>query len=300
MSDFQVAQVNQPAPTSAVQGVPSSPKQEPAQQEAPKPQMDPKFAQYAKKEKAIQAMKREAQAKEQAVAQREAEIQKKFDEITAKENRWKEDKYKAAEEAGLTYEEWTQRILANGEITPHVLKQELEEMKKLREQDRKEALDREKQAAAQYEEQVKEGFKEDLKEYTRAKASQYPLANAFDSNADDAFTVIEHIFEHGNDDEGIAPGTIVNHEYALAQVQKFYMNELQKGIKAMGYDIVPTGQARPTEQVVPKQEEQGFTPKQSSKTLTNEFNSSSVATVIKNNKSEDERIKRALARLDAR
>lgn len=100
--------------------------QAPEATEATQP-MSPQFAALAKAKRAAQAKEAAIQAREQALAQQEADMKLALDKLT----RLKANPMRVLEEEGITYDQLTESILNQNQINPDVaaLKQELQAMR---------------------------------------------------------------------------------------------------------------------------------------------------------------------------
>lgn len=170
--------------------------------EATKPEADPKVA-----GKLQLVMQREAAAvrREQQAAAREAAAQAREAEFTTREAKIKEfesikqtNPRKALELLGLSYQDLTQVELADGEITPEIKIQRLEQKLTATEQAR-EAEKRQEQEAAQKQEQERhaktiENFKGEILSHIKANPSRYEFI-AFEQEED---LVYDTINEHYN------------------------------------------------------------------------------------------------------
>lgn len=94
--------------------------------EATKP-LSPHFAALAKAKRAAQAKEAAIQAREQALAQQEADMKSAMDKLA----RLKANPMRVLEEEGITYDQLTESILNQNQINPDVaaLKQELQAMR---------------------------------------------------------------------------------------------------------------------------------------------------------------------------
>lgn len=257
----------------------------PAPGAAPQTQTDPKaasrFAALARKEQGIVAKQQDVKSREEALAAREKAI---ADRETAFESEWKSDPTKAAEKRGLTYAEWTQRVLNDGKPSADSqvgeVRDEIAKLRKEREDEREaakaSAIEAEKAASAK----VLEDFKSGVKAFIADKADTFEFINLHSAQNLVIATIEEH-FANTNE--------ILSTDKACELVEKFLEEQVMKSTETKKFKA----KATPQPEVATKQSPNAGS---QSKTLTNNMTASTPGFLPAKN--EADRIKRALAALE--
>lgn len=267
-----------------------APAAEPNAPTTPAPVADPKadiskvsgrFAALSRKERAIVQRQQEVQAKEADLAKREAAL-KAFDD------QWKADPTKAAESRGLTYAEWTQRVLNDGKPSPESevagVREDVARLRKERE-DEKEAAHQAAIAAekASYE-KVMADFHSGVKSFVKANSEEYELVNLHQGADDLVIATIEEHFERTKE--------ILDTKKACEMVEKYLEDQVIKSTETKKFKA----KATPQPEADPKQSPTKPTAASQQKTLSNNMTASAPGFLPAKN--EKERIARAMAALE--
>lgn len=247
--------------------------------EAPKQdeQVSSKFALLARKEKEIMKKAKEFQAKEQSYKEREASFLK-YEQLKSSA---KSNPLKVLEEYGLTYKDVTDFILNDNVPTPDLMARSLDEKfeayKREQEQEKLSAMEQAKLAEEERLEGAVSSFKEEIKAYVAYNAEEYELITLYGAQ-DVIYETIESYYE--------AHGKVLSKEEGSKLVEDYLFKQTQQAQATKKFK--PKEEAKPVKKDVP---EAGFT-----KTLTNEY--TSTAPSMLPSKTENDRIKRALAALE--
>jgi hypothetical protein len=270
----------------------------PAEGEAPKHvDVSPKLYDLAKKEKDIVAKKRAVQEKEAELAKREARLK----ELEDRDNLWDKDPLEYLKAKGkdpnAEYNRMTERLISGGELTPQQLKQELEDFKKSVVD--KEVAAQEAAQARSKEQETKaiSDFKEALKANVTQYKDKYKMTALLDTDASLIFETIETYYQETSekDEDGntIKPGKVLSKDEATDLVEKYLVKMVRDAYKALGpeeAEAIKEGEAKAKES-----DEQAAS---KSMTLTNKL-SSSIPSILPP-KTEGDRLKRAMAALQAK
>lgn len=249
-------------------------------------------------------IKREQQAvmRERAAKQKELEIDQKMQELEAKLSRYsefesvKEKPKKALELLGLDYDQLTQSMLNEGDITPEIRIKKLEE--KWEQKWKQDSDERQRQKEAQ-ELQQKEAlkakeseFKSEIKDYIQENKDRYELI-AFEDADELVYDIIdEHYNRTINEETGI--GKIMPIADAADRVEKHLEAKYNKSkelnkVKSL-WNIVPKEMKNKLVEQIKSQTQE---PRQKT-TLTNQL-SSTASVPTKKLLTDQERIQKAIS-----
>lgn len=238
----------------------------------------PKFAALAKKEKMIYQ-------KNQAVKQREMELERKTQLLATKEKAIQlaeTDPEQAMKLLGWTYDQLTEyKLKGKAPVDRSVLqvKEDLERFQKqVEEKERKQLEDQAKQAQTEQQQTIND-FKLQVVNFVSEKKDDYELTNLFGEQAL-VYTAIEEHFK--------STGKILKQNEAAKVVEDYLEDMLNQGMKTKKFMAKRQVLEKPAEK--PREVRE-------SKTLTNDL----VTTVGPGSlpaKTEEDRIKRALAALE--
>lgn len=150
-----------------------------------------RFAEAARREKAIWAKQKELKAKEDAIAAREKELEeyKRFKELKANP---KANALKILEEFQLPYNDVTSAVLNDGKIDPldevRALRQELAEKEKRQEQERLERAKADRDMAVQ-------GFVAKIDQEIQASKEKYKFIAAADEAAQLVYNIVDAYYQ---------------------------------------------------------------------------------------------------------
>jgi hypothetical protein len=269
-----------------------APKTEPQKTPAEEPGAASKaFSALAKKEKAIVQRDQAAKARESAIAEREAKIAEREARIQKSEELWDKDIFKALEERGYTYQKLTDLMLEGKTVSPEsqdpitIAKKTIEQFKEeqRKEKEQREAADkkaREEAAAKQKEEEAAawEIYNAEIAEHVKGNPEQYELIAMYDQQKLVSETV--DAFYQKNK-------RVLSIKEACDMVESYLEDEAKKAMQAKKFSKqTETKTKNEGEPVISKQ----------TKTLTNDMQPTSASVLPA--KSEQDRIKRALAALE--
>jgi hypothetical protein len=251
------------------------------------------FSALAKKEKAIVQRDQAAKAREAAIAEREAKIAEREARIQKSEELWDKDIFKALEERGYTYQKLTDLMLEGKTVSPEsqdpvtIAKKTIEQFKEeqRKEKEQREVADkkaREEAAAKQKEEEAAawEIYNAEIAEHVKGNPEQYELIAMYDQQKLVSETV--DAFYQKNK-------RVLSIKEACDMVESYLEDEAKKAMQAKKFSKqTETKTKNEGEPVISKQ----------TKTLTNDMQPTSASVLPA--KSEQDRIKRALAALDGK
>lgn len=243
------------------------------------PKVSSRFAALSRKERSIVQRQQDLASKEALLAAREAKV-------AEFETQWASDPTKAAESRGLTYTDWTTRVLNDGKVTPEqqVLSVKAELDKFRQEQADKEAarIVEEKNALQAQNDAVIQEFRNEVANHIKTNSETYELINLHNAN-DLVLATIEQYFSQHQKILGNTEACDLVEQYLEEQVIK---STETKKFKAKAIPQPVKEDPKPAEKTTPKQPT----------TLTNNMTSSAPSFLPAH--TENERIKRALAALD--
>lgn len=247
----------------------------------PKPdQMASKFAALAKKERQARLLHAQAKTRAEELAKREAAIAERE---RLWEEEFKQSPLEALKKRNLTYQDLTNAALNDGKFQPDVeIKRVQDEIQRFRvEQEEKEKKAIEAQQAAQQkaESEAIEGFKTKISDHIDANSEKFELTKLYDAS-ELVFQTVEEHFERNK--------KILSIDEACSLVEQYLESELERASKE--------SKKFKSKFLSAKQEQQEKTAGKSTTTLTNSFNSSATPSLLPA-KTEEDRIKRALAAL---
>lgn len=251
-----------------------------AEAKAPKPPGDNRFAYLARKEQERVKKEVELKQKETALAERE----RKYAEQEARRKGYASNPVAALQDAfpGLSareaYELLTNAILAEGKATPdgqvYQVRQEVEELKRLREEDaRRQQEASQKAQEAQRAEAVAE-FRAEILDFVKANAETFELCSIYpDESQDLIYSLIETHYEQ--------TGETMSPKEAAEKAEAYWEGEAMKVAKARK---LAGKLGKPAEEAP--------------KTISN-ASTASMPSVINQPKSEADRMARAKAAMEA-
>jgi len=282
MSD--VVQVNQ---TAAPQAAPD--KVDPAVAPQPKPQEDlsAKFAALAKKE-------RIARQQQQRVKQLEAQIAERERQIAERERLWEEEFKKspldAIKKRGYSYEDMTKAALNDGKFEPATeikeVRSEIERLRQEQAEKEKKYLEQQKEAQAKAEQQAVESFKTSIKSHVETNKDKFELTALYEAEE----LVFQTVEEHYLRTQKLGEPKIMSLDEACDLVEKYLEEELDR-------TATKSKKFQSKYQAMKAKQEADAKASRSSTTLTNNLTPSIAAPSLLPPKTEEDRIKRALAAL---
>lgn len=269
---------------------PETPKVEGAEPVAAAPEatkeevLSPKLAIIANKERALVKKQQEFQKQMEDWRKEKEALTKELETFRSKQSKWKEDPDSALQELGWDYEKLTERKLNGGQPSAQEIEKKVEERFKSFEQ----RMEEEKAAMAKKAEEEKaikekeiiDGFKRELKSYGTSQKDKFKLCSILDPEAELVYETIDTYYQ--------THGKVLNNEEAYHLVEK-YFNKLYE-------DVTKVMTPKEKQELEAEKKALGVADKKpSTTTLTN--NLSSTASFLPP-KTEEDRIKRALAALD--
>jgi hypothetical protein len=258
-------------PTATTSATPEEVKEQPDERMASKLEM------LLKREQ--QALERERLAKE-----RERDVDGRFKRVEEFES-IKTNPKKALELLGLSYDELTQAMLADGSIPPEVqirrLDEKLEQFKSEQQKAEELRIENEKKLARENEERIITNFKGEISQYIKDNVSRYELT-AFEEQQDLVFDVID---EHYNRTQKVMTIQEAADKVELYLEQKETKRKELSKIKTIWGMLPPPAQKQVQAQIQT----------QKPKTLTNNLTASPPAPIKRVPISDEERVQRAIA-----
>lgn len=259
----------------------------------------------AKKEKAAFQLQRQMQEKEKGYQQRLKDMEEKLASYDTREKSWRDNPLNYLKDTGKTYQDVTEKVLADGELTPKEveakLRAEIEALKNGLSKDKEET---EKTAAARAEREQAEtvaAYKESLKDFVGSQKDSLKLTSAFDTDANLIYETIEAHFnqtaEKDEDGNILKPGKILSNKEAADMVEKYLVSELHKGMQAMGY-AVPGEEKKEEESPATSLAGAQIPAKPQTKTLTNNLQGPASVLGV-SAKTDSDRMARAMAAMEA-
>lgn len=263
-----------------------TPNTDPTTQQASSPDsqkqddLSPKFAALAKRERYNRMLIQKAKA-------REAELMKREQAIQARERAWDEEfrssPLEALKKRNLTYQDITNAALNDGKFQPDVeIKEVRDEIQRLRqenEEKERKALEAQTRAQAQAEAEVVDAFKDNISKHIEQNTEKYELTKLYDG-ADLVFQTVEEYYGRTQ--------KVLSIDEACSLVEQYLENELERTSKE--------SKKFQSKFLAQKQVDEKKSDAKSSVTLNNSMQSSSAPSFLPQ-KTEDDRIKRALAAL---
>ncbi len=259
---------------------------------APEPEVKPqprsndakRFAALAKEEKKLARERNELRAMRQELENGLAEV-RQFNQLrqTAKQ-----DPLRAVREGlGLEYEDLTSAVLNDGKPAPETqikaLKEELDEFKAETAAERDTRIKAQKSRLINEEKQTLNQFYGDVKDFVTTNAQTYEYVNLFDA-ANLVGQVIELNFQKTK--------KIMSYEEAAQMTDDYLMREfVEKGTATQKWKSRSEGSPEP------KQERKPVVSASGAKTLSNQMTVSSRPAVSNGKRSDDQRLREAIAAL---
>lgn len=243
-----------------------------------------KFAALTRKEKMAVQKLQQATAKEQAVNAREEALRQREARMQEFESVRTQSPIKALEMLGYNYNELSQAMLNDGNVTPEMqigsVRADIEAFKKQQEQKEADAQKREEEASLAEQNEVIENFKGEIQDFIAENKANYPLIELYKQDK----LVFASIDEHYN-----TTGKVASIQEACDHVEKYLEAEVEK---AMGVEKI-RAKVQPQPKVETKQDPWGY-PRQQ-KTLNNQMSPS--APTKPKRMSEDEKIRYTVNKL---
>ena len=266
-----------------------APTQTPVTPEVPsqKDDMAHKFASLARKERMARHMSK-------AVKSREAQLAERERQIAEREQMWEQEFKKSPLEAikkrGFTYEDLTNAVLNDGKFSPETeikeVKSEIERFRQEQELKEQKMLEMQQQQAAEAEAQAIDTFKSNISEFIATNKDKYELTSLYEEE-DLVYRTVE---EHYNRTLADGNPKIMSIEEACSLVEDYIEAELDR-------TATNSKKFQSKYQPMKAKEEEKTNRPHSSNTLSNDLTPTSSAPSILSVKTENERIKRALAAL---
>lgn len=263
------------------------------EQEKPEQQRQMKFSVLARKEAQLNR-ERERLKAERAKIDAELAAVKEFE---AKRAKAKLNPIEALSQLGLTYEEVSEYVVNGNKPTVSAevqsVRDEIDRMRKEQEQAREEAEKLAQQRLEQEREAILHQFNQDAIDFVESNASkfEYTIAN------DGAHYVPEIIEKHF-----FKTGELLSIDKAAEIVEAHFEGIAERVAKAEKFKAKTSSKAKPTSTVasVPATQEVAATQTKRPATLTNSMTASAPAQVTTTSRSENDRIRAALARLEGK
>lgn len=256
-----------------------------------KDQFAEKLELLSKKERALWRQRQQVEQMRKEIEAKEAEI-KKFQELKSKA---KQNPLDYLTEGGLTYDQITEYMLNGGKPTQQdelqMLREEFKRMRDEQAQEKEQIKKQQTQAQIQAQQQVIDNFKSEITEFVETNKAAYELSAQRDAT-DDIFNTISDAFKLNINEwnrsgrQGPQP-TPMSIKEAADIVEEFYESEIKR--------LTETNKWK-TKFGQPQTQEPGQKAKEPSKTLTN--NMASTAASVVPAKTDNDRMKRALAKLE--
>lgn len=266
-----------------------APTQTPVTPEVPsqKDDMAHKFASLARKERMARHMSK-------AVKSREAQLAERERQIAEREQMWEQEFKKSPLEAikkrGFTYEDLTNAVLNDGKFSPETeikeVKSEIERFRQEQELKEQKMLEMQQKQAAEAEAQAIDTFKGNIASHIETNKDKYELTALYEAEE----LVFETVEAHYNSTLAAGKPKIMSIEEACTLVEEYLEHELEKTAST-------SKKFQSKFQAIKAKEEEKTNKPHSSNTLSNDLTPTSSAPSILSVKTENERIKRALAAL---
>lgn len=270
------AEVLAPKTDAPVEAAPVAP-------EKPKERSSDKFAALARKEA-------EVFRKAQAVRQQQAALARQAEEIKAFQQAKQSallNPLDALKQLGLTYEQITEYVLNDNKPTPNAevqaVRQEIEEFKRSQREEQQRLLEQQKAIATAEQQQIVEQFREEVNEYVSQHSETYELTALY-NGANLVSDVIEEHFKQS--------GKLLSIPEAAKLVEEHYEDLARKTLATKKFAATQQKAASP-------QEVQQTPAPRMGPTLTNNL-TATVAANPQRPRSDEDRIRAALARLEGR
>jgi hypothetical protein len=264
--------------------------EKPVEETPAAPSRAKEFSVFAAREKKLIREREALKAKEAELAAKEAkfaELEKRLQQLEEGKKTYKTNPLKPLEDAGLSYKDVTDYVLNDNRPTPELQIKEVNDrlaaMEARREAEIKEWQKAELQRKQAEADAIIAQYKENIKTHVDEHEDKYEflkLAQGYDL----VYDIVEEYFNR----HGEAPKL----EDAAAKAEEYYEQELGKLSKAKKFatKLVVKPEASPEKAPVTGQ---------SAKTLTNSVSPPTIPTLSASPKVEEERMRRALAALNA-
>lgn len=284
LGEAQLGKIEEPAKEEA-------PKEAAPTEEKPKEEQKPdvnaqRFAQIAKKEKALLELQRQIKSKEESLVKREEEIRAKV--LEELKTIAKTKPTEALAKLETDYKTVTDYILNNEQITPEIVKKstdsELEKIRAELEATKKQIQEDKAQQAESEKQRILKAFNDNVIDTVKKNSEKFELINLFGQEQ----AVIARIEQHWKEtcDETGQNGEILSTEQAAEQLEEMLTKECEKVFKAKKFSQRLASQPK-TDAPKPTS--------QKSQTLTNEITTSAPSMLSA--KTEQDRLRRALEKL---
>lgn len=303
MSEAVNAIVNTETPDKTMAGVPTDGAS--AAQVKEDPKVSGRLEMLIRREQQALARERIAKASESESQRLRAELETERARIS-EFNSLKSNPKLALEKLGLTYDELTKAMLADGEVPPEVefkkLRGEIDGLKASREDEKKQLAEQAKVQAQAHEQRAIDDFKSEINTYCKDNAARYEYIN-FDERQDEVYELIDAHYtktqlahmkelEAAGDNTAKAVGKVMKIAEAADKVEEYYEKrekEKQKLSKSQAlWGSVPKAT------LMKEVEKQIDRPKTQPRTLTNN-QSATMQGARSRPKTDEERVAAAIA-----
>lgn len=275
-----------------VAALPESKLELPVPTEAPQEQLSPRFAQLARKEKALRLQQQQIQKEKEDLKTKLAEYETSYIPKSKLSELARSNPLAYLEQSGITPDEFTQALL-NANPQDAAIQKILQRIEAV-ENGQKQTLTTMEQQQKQAYDQAVSQIRNDLK-MTAASDPRFETIKEADAKGweatDGAVALIETVFSEGWPEKKIIKGTVISNDQALQYVQDWVMEKAYEmaQLKGVKEKFTPPPEIKPD----PKAFAQAAaTQRAPAKTLTNNMNSTKTSRLT-----DKERRDRAIARL---
>ncbi len=260
----------------------------PAVAQKPTEDMAAKFAALAKKERIAHLAQRNLKTKETSLAERERVIAERE---RVWETEFKTSPLEAIKKRGYSYEDLTKAALNDGKFQPETeikeVRSEIERMRQEQAEKEKNALEAQTVAAQKAEQEAVETFKSNISEHVAANKDKYELTALYEAEE----LVFQTVEEHYLRSQKVGKPKIMSLDEACQLVESYLESEIDRTATS-SKKFQSKYQA-----LKAKEDTDSKTSPRTSTTLTNDLIPSSAAPSLLSTKTENDRLKRALAAL---
>lgn len=251
-------------------------------------QLSPRFAQLARKEKALRIEQQKVQAEKKAMEAKIAEYETSYLPKTKLSELAKNNPLGALEQMGITPDEFTQALL-NANPQDAAIQKILQRIEAVENQHKQTLTNLEMQQKQSYEQaltQIRNDIKLTAESDARFETVKEADAKGWEAT-EGAVALVEEVFNKGWPEKKIPKGTIISNEQALEHVQSWVLEQAYEmaQIKGVKEKFSPPAPVETPKNVAP-------TPKTPARTLTHQMNATKTTRL-----SDKERRERAIAAL---
>lgn len=272
------AKLAQSQPATKTEGAPVETSSPPPAKAEGDPNTDSKLRYLAKREREIFRRQQQIKQYESGLTQKAKEAEA----YLAEKAKAKENPVEALKALGWSYDQITNFMLNDNKRTPEMIateaRQEVENLRKEQQEKEKQSLEQQKQLAIQEQQSVINNYKAQVGQYLDQNADKYETLNSV-GEQELVFSIIEENF--------LKNQTILSTQEAADIAEKYYDSIIEGALKAKKWQSRLKPQDQPTQ--TKAKEDPGFT-------LTNGM--ASASSNVSQAKSEEDRMKRAMAALD--